>query len=139
MAELEGAEPRGPLTEGVSIDTHESFEFSALALDAFELDVKDVTEQEGFQYPALLLRDVLFMDCLRVLKSQKRKSFREVDAWVCTGEEGDEEFRKIGTLQLDSNTLLILRHLRITATLYPNEGEVMALNLEDPAVLEKFI
>ena len=123
--------------EGIALSGEEDLGFSPNSLDSFDLDLADLTAQDGFTYPALLLHGVLFMDCLRVLQAQKRKSFREVDTWVELPESG--EFQNIGTLQLDSDMLLVLRQLRIGATIYWEEGTTETIDLSDPERIENFI
>lgn len=115
----------------------ESFGFSPTDADTFELDVLDLRDQEGITYPAVLLSNVLFTDCLRVLQSVKRTSYREMPVWVELPNEGG--FKNIGTLQLDSDVLLLLRHLRICVTLYYDSEHVEVLDLDNPDVLEKFL
>ena len=115
----------------------EDYSFSPSDVDSFELGMSDFREQEGLQYPALLLSNVLFADCLRLLQSMKRQSYREVSVWVEL--DGGQSYSNVGTLQLDSDLLIVLKHLRIGATLYYDVDTWETLQLDDPAVLEKFI
>lgn len=115
----------------------QSFDFSPTDSDVFELSVPDLREQPGIIYPAVLLSNVLFVDCLRVLQSVKRSSYREFPLWVEVPDDGG--FSNVGTIQLDSEILLLLRHLRISVTLYLGEDDVEVLDLNNPEVLEKFI
>lgn len=97
----------------------------------------DFRKQEGLTYPALLLSGVMFVDCLKVLQSIKRKSFREVETWVLAE---DGTYHQIGTLQLDSEVLLYLYRLKITATLYTGADEPEeVLDLGNPEVVEMFV
>ena len=113
------------------------YDFDPGDVDILDLDVLDFRDTEGLVYPAILLSGVLFSDCLKVLNSKKRKSYREVDTWV---ELPDAEgFTHIGTIQLDSEILLLLRHLGIIATLYISSEEIQVLDLHDPEVLERFL
>lgn len=123
--------------EEVALSGEEEFGFDPTQVDTFDLGIADVREQEGFTYPAILLSRVLFTDCLKVLQSRKRSSYREMDTWIEL--PGDEGFQKIGTLQMDSDTLLVLRLLRIGVTMYYSEGELETLDLDDPEVLERFV
>ena len=123
--------------EYILLDGVDDFDFSPEEADFFDLDVKDLREQEGIQYPAVLLSGILFTDCLKVLQSQKQTSYREVDTWVELPD--DAGFSHIGSLQLDSDTLLVLRYLRIGVTVYYDAETIEALNLQDPNVLLKFL
>ena len=107
------------------------------SLDNIELGFKDFREEPGVIYPALLLSNVHFMDSLKVLKSAKRESFRSVSVWVEL--PNGEGFSDMGTIQLDSTVLLLLRHLHIGAVIYYTEDEIEALDLNNPNVLERFI
>lgn len=122
--------------EDISLE-EESFDFDPTSADVFELEVVDFREQADVNYPAVVLSRVLFRDCLLVLQARKRQSYREMETWVELP-DGDG-FQKIGTLQMDSDMLLTLRHLRIGVTLYYNSEEMEVLNLEDPEVLERFV
>lgn len=124
-----------PLDEIDLVD--ESYVCSPLDADVLALDVLDLREQEGFTFPAILLSRVLFQDCLKVLQSCKRSSYREMDVWVELPAESG--FNKIGSIQVDSDVLLLLRHLGIQATMYYTEDRMEVLNLDDPEVLEKFV
>ena len=115
----------------------EQVDFDPTAIDELQLDVADFRTTEGVEYPALLLSGVLFMDSLNVLKSIKKASYRTVDTWIELAD--DEGFQKIGEIQLDSDMLLMLRHLQIRATLYYDADTVEALDLNNFSVLEKFI
>lgn len=115
----------------------EDFSFDPGNSDSFSLDMPDFREQEGLEYPALLLSNVLFMDCLTVLSKIKRPSFREVDTWVEL--EDGAGYQHIGSIQLDSTVLLTLRFLHIRATAYYSSESIQVLDLEDPTVLEQFI
>lgn len=115
----------------------ESFDYSASDADTFELDVLDFRDQADVTYPAMLLSNVLFTDCLRVLKSVKESSYREMPVWVELPNDGG--FNNIGTLQLNSDILLLLKHLRICVTLYYSAEHVEVLDLDDPGVIEKFL
>ena len=48
-------------------------------------------------------------------------------------------FRNIGSLQLDSDMLLLLRFLRINAVMYYDHENIEPLDLNDCSVLEKFV
>lgn len=122
--------------EDISLE-EESFDFDPTSADVFELEVVDFREQTDVNYPAVVLSRVLFRDCLLVLQARKRQSYREMETWVELP-DGDG-FQKIGTLQMDSDMLLTLRHLRIGVTLYYDSEEMEVLNLEDPEVLERFV
>lgn len=117
--------------------SEESFDFDPNLPDSFVIEIADLRDREDVEYPALLLSNVLFMDCLRVLKANNRKSYRSVDTWVELSD--NNEFQHIGELPLSSDTLLALRHLRIRATLYVDAETVEVLDLESPEVIEKFI
>lgn len=122
--------------EEVSLST-ESFEFDPSNADTLELDILDLRDQEGVTYPAVLLSNVLFTDCLRILQSVKRTSYRQMPVWVELPDSSG--FENIGQLQLDSDVLLLLRHLRICVTLYFDAEHIEVLDLDNPSVIEKFI
>lgn len=113
-----------------------NYEFSPDDIDAFDLDFSEFGEQDGVEYPAVLLDHVLFMDALRILKIRKKKSYREMDVWVLLA---DGQYQHIGAMQIDSDTLIVLKHLRIGVTLYFAKGDCDVLDLNNPAVLERFI
>lgn len=121
----------------ILLDETEDYSFDPTSADTLSLDIADLRNEPGLQYPALLLSNVSFMDCLRVLDLQKRQSYREVDVWVELA--GDAGFKHIGTIQLDSDLLLLLRFLRIHVTMYYSKDEVSLLDLNDTAVLEQFV
>lgn len=121
----------------VKLDTVEDFGFDPQNIDSFDLGLADLRDQDGINYPCILLSGVAFMDCLRVLSANKRKSYREVDAWLEL--ENSEGFKNIGTIQLDSDLLLLLKYLRIRAVMYYDAERIEALDLNDPQVIEKFI
>lgn len=115
----------------------ESFDFDPTTSDVLELDVADLRDRGDLVYPAVLLSRVLFKDCLLVLQARKRPSYRELETWIELP-DGDG-FQKIGTLQMDSDMLLTLRHLHIGVTLYYDYDNMEVLDLENPDVLERFI
>ena len=113
------------------------FDFDPKDADAFDLGVKDLRDQEGLEYPAVLLSGISFTDCLKVLQSRKKASYREMDIWVELPD--DAGFQCVGTMQMDSDTLLILRHLQIRVTIYFDKELVETLDLNNPATLERFV
>lgn len=115
----------------------EDFSFSPSDADGLDLEFIDFREQEGLEYPAILLSNVLFMDCLHVLKKMKRESYREFSTWVAI--PGEQSFQNIGTIQLDSTVLLAMRYLHIGVTAYYSAENVEVLDLDNPEVLERFI
>lgn len=115
----------------------EDYSFDPSDIDSFDLGISDFREQEGVTYPAMLLSNVLFADSLRLLQTLKKSSYREVPVWVELGD--GQTFENIGTLQLDSDLLLVFRHLHICVTVYYDKDHWETLNLEEPEVLEKFI
>lgn len=120
----------------LSIAGDEDYSFDPTSADSFDLGIADLRDEAGLQYPALLLSGVAFMDCLRVLDAKKQESYREVDVWVEIPNGG---FRNIGSLQLDSDMLLLLRFLRINAVMYYDHENIEPLDLNDCSVLEKFV
>lgn len=117
--------------------TTESYDFDPTVPDVLTLDIADLREQEGLEYPAVLLSNVLFMDCLKVLQSVKRESYRQMQVWIELPDTG--EFRCIGEMQIDSDVLLLLRHLKIQVTMYYDEENLEFLDLEDPETFERFL
>lgn len=115
----------------------EDFGFDPSDADSFDLDIQDFRDQPGVEYPAMLLSRVVWRDCLLVLTSQKKQSYRMISVWF-EGENG-EGYEAIGEIQLTSDILLVLRHLRIGVTIYWDQDNMEVLNLEDPEVIERFI
>ena len=101
------------------------------------LDSMDVRDCVGFEYPAMLITGVKFNDSLRVLQTVHEKSYRLVDVWIDLG-DGSAPVRQ-GQLPLNSRTLLALRYLGLTVTVYPEPGEVRTLDLNDISILEDCI
>lgn len=124
-------------SELIQLEQEEVFSFDPTDTDVLDLGIRDLRDEEGLEYPALLLSNVLFVDALKVLQASKRESYRAVDVWLELP-EGDG-FQKIGSMQADSELMVALRHLKIAATLYYSAEDFEALDLNDPAVLEKFI
>lgn len=124
-------------SELIQLEQEEVFSFDPTDADVLDLGIRDLRDEEGLEYPALLLSNVLFVDALKVLQASKRESYRAVDVWLELP-EGDG-FQKIGSMQADSELMVALRHLKIAATLYYSAEDFEALDLNDPAVLEKFI
>ena len=114
-----------------------SFGFNPSDVDSFDLGVNDLRDQKDIEYPAILLSGILFSDCIRLLQSKKRPSYREMDVWIEMPDDGG--FQKIGTLQIDSDILLLLHTLHIRATLYLSKDDVETLDLSDPDTIERFI
>lgn len=125
------------ISEEFELISDDDLGFSSTDVDSFDVDVADFRDQEGLTYPAMLLTRVLFMDSLLVLKSQKRSSYREIPVWLEL--DGGEGYQEMGTLQLTSDILLLLRHLHIGVTMYWSYDIVETLDLSNPAVLEKYI
>lgn len=105
--------------------------------DLSSFDIIDVREQEGFEYPAMLISGVNFKDSLRVLQSIKRESYRSYDVWVDLG-DGTPPVKQ-GTLPMDLPTLLAMRYLGLNVTLYGSEEAIVSLNLKDVDTLVNFI
>lgn len=114
-----------------------SFDFDSSDSDILGLDVKDLRDQPGITYPAVLLTGIQFVDSLRVLQASKKPSYRDVDVWVELAGEG--EFQHIGTIQLTSDILLLLRYLRIGLTIYYSADRLENVDLRDASVIERFI
>ena len=108
-----------------------------LDADEFGLTIIDIREQEGFQYPAMLISGMKFNDTMRVLQSIYRKSERAFDVWIDL-EDGNPPVKR-GMLPADSRTFLTMRYLGLDVTLYLNEDYIEKLNLKDPNVIERFI
>lgn len=127
------------------MDDFESFELSQTSEDldidlnvgGLDLGLVDVTTLPEFKYPAMVLTSVVFKDTLRVLKTRYRESYRSVDVWLDL-EDGSEP-SMIGTLPLELETLLTMRYLGITVTLYLQPDSVESVDLSNPSVLEDFI
>lgn len=124
-------------SEDLILPSDETFTFDPSDADALSLDIRDFREEEGLEYPALLLSNVLFMDALKVLQASKRESYRTIDVWLDLEEEGS--FHKIGSVQADSELLVTLRYLQIAATMYYSHDNFEALDLNSSDLLEKFV
>ena len=111
-------------------------EGSATDLDDLLQNMRDLRDEPGIEFPALLISGVLFRDCLEVLKSAKKTSYREVDLWL---EDNDGSYHCLGKIQLDSTILLLLRYLRISAVIYYDRENSEALDLNNPEVIERFV
>lgn len=123
--------------EHILLGPEEEFSFDPTDTDVLDLGIKDFRDEEGLEYPALLLSNVLFVDAFKVLQANKRESYRSVDVWL-EMPEGDG-YQKVGSMQADSELLLALRHLKIAATIYYSKENFEALDLNDPEVLERFV
>ena len=106
-------------------------------ITGLSLDLVDVTAQEGFKYPAMVITGVVFQDTLKVLKTRVRDSFRAFDVWLDM-EDGSSP-TNIGTLPLEMETLLVMRYLGVRVTVYLTPDEVETLDLSDASVLERFM
>lgn len=106
-------------------------------ITGLSLDLVDVTAQEGFNYPAMVITGVVFQDTLKVLKTRVRDSFRAFDVWLDM-EDGSSP-TNIGTLPLEMETLLVMRYLGVRVTVYLTPDEVETLDLSDASVLERFM
>ena len=115
----------------VSIDDTQP-DFATMELDG----VTDITTLPDFQYPAALLYGVKFSDTMRVLNSIRRDSYRMFDVWVDL-EDGNTPV-KVGTLQMDIETLAALKYLGLKLELYL-EGRRKVVDLNDIQTLEAFI
>ena len=107
-------------------------DFATMELDG----VTDITTLPDFQYPAALLYDVKFSDTMRVLNSIRRESYRMFDIWLYL--EDDDTPVKVGTLQMDIETLAALKYLGLKLELYL-EGRRKMIDLDDIQTLETFI
>ena len=114
----------------------EDFGFDPTDSD-LDLGIRDLSDEEGVEYPALLLSNILFTDVLKVLKELKRDSYRTVDVWLELQDSGD--FVQFTPLPLDSRLLIVLRHLKVQATAYWSPQDIEVLDLKDPCVIEKFL
>ncbi len=108
-----------------------------LEVEGLDIERVDVTTLIGFQYPAMVLTGVVFKDTLKVLKTRFRESYRSVDVWLDL-EDGSKP-TNIGTLPLELETLLLMRYLGITVTLYLGPETVESVDLSNPSKLEDFI
>ncbi len=108
-----------------------------LDFDAQLLAIKDVTCQEGFEYPAILLSNVKFKDCINVLQSLCKNSWRSLDIWIDL-EDGTVPV-KMGKLPLNSDMLCVARYLNIVVTIYLSETDVETLNLQNPEILMRYV
>lgn len=108
-----------------------------LNVTGIDLGLTDVTTLPDFKYPAMVLTSVVFKDTLRVLQTRFRESYRSVDVWLDL-EDGSEP-SQIGTLPLELETLLTMRYLGISVTLYLGPDNVESVDLSNPSALEDFI
>ena len=119
-----------PLPAEPSDFSAESFDL-ALGVD----DSLDLSKQSGFQFPAILLSNVRFINSLEVLQSVKKASTREVDVWVDT----PDGFDMIGQIQLTLPVLRVMKYLGFEVTAYYSEDFIKPINLNDPEVLMQYI
>lgn len=108
-----------------------------LEIEDSDLVFYDVTEQEGFTYPAMLISGIKFNDVLRVLQSVRKESYRLFDVWLDLG-DGSPPVKQ-GTLPADSDTFLAMRYLGLNVTLYLEKDAVRVMHLESISELEDFI
>lgn len=101
------------------------------------LDIIDVQDQPGFEYPAMLISGIQFNDVLRILKAVDRKSYRSFDVWIDLG-EGIAPVKQ-GTLPMDSRVLLTAKYLGLNITLYLDVNNVQTLDLNNPEVIACYI
>ncbi len=118
-------------------DEVEDFSFNPNDADSFSLDTPGFREQEGLVYPALLLTNVMFMDCLHVLKQMKKPSFREFDTWVELN--SGQGYQHIGSIQWTSDVALALRYLHVGVTVYYDSEQLEVVDLNDPETLMRLI
>ncbi len=118
----------GQTSQDLGID----YDITGLALGSV-----DVTEMEGFQYPAMVLTGVVFQDTLKVLQTRAHESYRAFDVWLDM-EDGNSPV-KIGTLPMELETLLVMRYLGVRVTLYLSSDSVRPLDLSDTETLEEFM
>lgn len=122
----------------------DEFDDTNLILDTNPTDLSDstsitsdLTQEQGFEYPSILICGLTFADSLSVLKSIKRPdSFRLVDVWV---QSEDGSYFNMGKIQLDSTFLLTAKYLRLSITLYPKPDTILPLDLNDATSIIKYI
>ena len=119
-----------PLPAEPSDFSAESFEL-ALGVD----EQFDLTKQPGFNFPAILLSNVKFINSLEVLQSVKKVSNREVDVWVDTA----DGFDMIGQIQLSLPVLRVMKYLGFQVTAYYAPDFIKPINLSDPEVLIQYV
>lgn len=107
------------------------------SMDLSLAGIIDVREQEGFEYPAILISGVRFNDVIRILQTLYRESLSLMDVWLDL-DDGKPPVKQ-GKIPADLQTFLVARYLGLSITLYPFEGVVHTLDLQDPYVLEQFI
>lgn len=101
----------------------------------FNDDVKDIRDIEGIEYPFLLLSNIEYINVLSLLSNSDKGSCRSINSWVFV----DDEYVQINPLALTFNTLILMRNLGVTLTIYASNERVDTVNLKDPKVLEKYI
>ena len=101
----------------------------------FSADFKDIREIEGIEYPFLLLSGVEYINVLSLLSNSDKGSCRSINSWILV----DDEYTQINPIALTFNTLILMRNLGVTLTIYASKDRVDTINLKDPKVLEKYI
>lgn len=101
----------------------------------FSANFADIRDTEGIEYPFLLLSNVAYINVLSLLSNSDTGSCRSINSWILV----DNEFTQIKPIALTFNTLILMRNLGVTITIYASENKVNTLNLKDPKVLEKYI
>lgn len=108
-----------------------------LEVSGLGANTTDVTELEGFEYPAIVIAGVAFNDVLRVLKTCERDSYRACDIWL-DPEDGNAP-ECIGQLPLELETLLLMLFLGVRVTIYLSSDRQITPSLSDPELLEAFM
>ena len=101
----------------------------------FSDDTKDIRDIEGIEYPFLLLTNIEYVNVLSLLSKSDKGSCRSIDTWVFV----DGEYIQINPIALTFNTLILMRNLGVTLTIYASNERVDTVNLKNPKVLEKYI
>lgn len=101
----------------------------------FNDDMKDIRDMEGVAYPFLLLSNIEYINVLSLLYNSDKGSCRSINSWIFV----DGEYHQINPIALTFNTLILMRNLGVTLTIYASNEKVDTINLKDPKVLEKYI
>ena len=108
--------------------------------DIGDLEPKEisVTQVPGFQYPAMEISGVAYNDTIKVLQTCSRNSYRSIDVWLNMN-DGSTPI-KLDPLPLEMETLLMMRFLGVSVTLYLSPDEdVQPFDFSDVSELEKYI
>lgn len=104
------------------------------------IDIDDFRQSEtvpqDFEFPSVVLSNVVYVDALDAIKLHKKESNRTFPVWL---KDENGVLCNIGTLNITFEMLNLLRILEVDVTLYLDADTKRELDLTNPYVLEEFI